>query len=329
MMHPRLPMLFALSESHDLGEKIGAHLGLALQEQLERAFEDGEYKISPGVSVRDRDVFVLQSLYGDARHSVHDKLTRLLFFIGALKDAAARTVTAVVPYLCYARKDMKTKPRDPVNTRYVAQLFEAVGTDRVITMDVHNLAAFQNAFRCRTEHLEARPLFVRHFAPLVENLEVAVISPDIGGIKRAEKFRQHLGLALQREAGSGFMEKHRSSGVVSGETLVGDVVGKVVIIIDDLISTGGTMLRTARACRRAGAAVVYAAATHGVFTGEAGQVFADPAISGLVVADTIPPFRLTAEAVRDKLTVLDGAGLIAEAIRRLQSGGSLVELLSP
>lgn len=327
-MHPQPPALFALSESHDLGAKISAKLGIPLQDHLERDFEDGEYKISAGTSVRDRDIFVIQSLYGDTHHSAHDKFIRLLFFIGALQDASARTVTAVVPFLCYARKDMKTKPRDPVNTRYVAQLFEAVGTDRVVTMDVHNLAAFQNAFRCRTDHLEARTLFVRHFAPLVEGRQVTVISPDTGGIKRAEKFRLHLGQVLHREAGAGFMEKHRSSGVVSGETLVGDVAGRVVIIIDDLISTGGTMLRTARACCRAGAAEVHAAATHGIFTGEADTLFADPAISGLVVVDTVPPFRITSTAVRDKLTVLDGAGLIAEAIRRIHSGGSLVELLS-
>jgi ribose-phosphate pyrophosphokinase len=327
-MHPQPPALFALSESQDLGARIGAHLGLTLQDLLERDFEDGEHKISAGTSVRNRDIFVIQSLYGDTHHSAHDKLIRLLFFIGALKDASARAVTAIVPFLCYARKDMKTKPRDPVNTRYVAQLFEAVGTDRVVTMDVHNLAAFQNAFRCRTDHLEARTLFVSHFAPLVEGRKVTVISPDTGGIKRAEKFRRHLGQVLHREAGAGFMEKHRSSGVVSGETLVGDVAGRVVIIIDDLISTGGTMLRTARACCRAGAVEVHAAATHGIFTGEADQVFADPAISGLAVVDTIPPFRITSAAVRDKLTVLDGAGLIAEAISRIHSGGSLVDLLS-
>jgi ribose-phosphate pyrophosphokinase len=195
-------------------------------------------------------------------------------------------------------------------------------------MDVHNLAAFQNAFRCRTEHLEARKLFVRHFAPLVEKEEVVVISPDTGGIKRAEKFRRDLSLALDREAGSGFMEKHRSGGVVSGEALVGDVAGKEVIIIDDLISTGGTMIRTARACRQAGAVKVHAAATHGIFTGEADKIFADPVIDRLVVVNTIPPFRIVTEATRAKLAVLDGAPLLAEAIRRIHAGGSVADLLT-
>jgi ribose-phosphate pyrophosphokinase len=326
-MNRKSPLLFALTESRELGARVGKDLGLPLQEHLENNFEDGEYKIRPLVNVRDQEVYIIQSLYADQRYSVHDKLVRLLFFIGALKDASARRATAVVPFLCYSRKDMKTKSRDPVNTRYVAQLFEAVGTDRVVTMDVHNLAAFQNAFRCRTDHLEARKLFVEYFTPLVKGEGVMVISPDTGGIKRAEKFRRDLSLALNREAGSGFMEKHRSGGVVSGERLVGEVDGKTVIIIDDLISTGGTMGRSARACREAGAARIYAAATHGIFTGDADRVFADPVIARLVVVDTIPPFRITSAAVRGKLTVLDGAALIAEAIGRIHTGGSLVDLL--
>ena len=112
------------------------------------------------MNVRGRDVYVIQSLYGDPKQSVNDKLVRLLFFLGALRDASAGHLTAIIPYLAYARKDRKSKVRDPVTTRYVATLFEAVGTDCVVTLDVHNLAAFQNAFRCRTEHLEAVALFV-------------------------------------------------------------------------------------------------------------------------------------------------------------------------
>lgn len=327
-MNSQSPMLFALDASRDYGAKVGTHLDAPLQDHIEREFEDGEHKIRPLVNVRGRDVFVIHSLYGDAQQSANDKLIRLLFFIGALKDASARQVTAIVPYICYSRKDMKTKPRDPVSTRYVAQVFEAVGTDRVVSMDVHNLAAFQNAFRCRTDHLEARKLFVQYFAPLVQDQEVVVVSPDTGGIKRAEKFRQDLSLALNREAASGFMEKHRSGGVVTGEALIGTVAGKIVIIIDDLISTGGTLARTAKACRAAGAAKIYTAATHGVFTGEANDTLADPAIDQLVITDTIPPFRITSEALRQKLTVLDGAALVAESIRRIHAGGSLIELLT-
>ncbi|MGJ0489982.1 ribose-phosphate diphosphokinase [Methylobacter sp.] len=319
--------LFALSESRPLGESIGAALGIPLSPHEERDFEDGEHKTRPLESVRGCDVFVIQSLYSEPGKSVNDKLCRLLFFIGALKDASARSVTAVLPYLGYARKDRKTKTRDPVTTRYVAQLLEAVGTDRVLTLDVHNLAAFQNAFRCPTDHLEAKELFVDYFAAHISNAEVVVVSPDVGGVKRAELFREALNQRLSRPAGSAFMEKQRSAGIVSGEALVGDVNGKAAIIIDDMISTGGTISRTAHACRRQGAQSVYAAASHGIFVGKADQVVADPALDSLVVTNTLPPFRLDPELARNRLTVLDVAPLLADAIRHIHTSGSIVEFL--
>jgi ribose-phosphate pyrophosphokinase len=319
--------LFALSESRPLGESIGAALGIPLSPHEERDFEDGEHKTRPLESVRGCDVFVIQSLYSEPGKSVNDKLCRLLFFIGALKDASARSVTAVLPYLGYARKDRKTKSRDPVTTRYVAQLLEAVGTDRVLTLDVHNLAAFQNAFRCPTDHLEAKELFVDYFAAHISNAEVVVVSPDVGGVKRAELFREALNQRLSRPAGSAFMEKQRSAGIVSGEALVGDVNGKAAIIIDDMISTGGTISRTAHACRRQGAQSVYAAASHGIFVGKADQVVADPSLDSLVVTNTLPPFRLDPELARNRLTVLDVAPLLADAIRHIHTSGSIVEFL--
>jgi ribose-phosphate pyrophosphokinase len=319
--------LFALSESRTLGEKIGAALNIPLTLHEERDFEDGEHKTRPLESVRGCDIFVIQPLYSEPGKSVNDKLCRLLFFIGALKDASARSVTAVLPYLGYARKDRKTKSRDPVTTRYVAQLLEAVGTDRVLTLDVHNLAAFQNAFRCPTDHLEAQELFVGHFAARLADDDVVVVSPDIGGVKRAELFREALSQRLSKPAGSAFMEKQRSAGVVSGEALVGDVKGKAAIIIDDMISTGGTILRTAHACRRQGAQSIHAAASHGIFVGKAGQVVADPALDSLAVTDTLPPFRLDPELVRSRLTVLNVAPLFAEAIRHIHISGSTVEFL--
>lgn len=326
-MHNDAPMLFALHASHSFGEDVARQLGISLNAHEEREFEDGEHKSRPLVSVRNKDVFVIQSLYGDAQQSVNDKLVRLLFFIGAVKDASAARVTAVVPYLAYARKDAKTQTRDPVTTRYMAQLFEAAGTDRVVTMDVHNLAAFQNAFRCRTDHLEATRLFVTHFASLLkEEPQITVVSPDIGGMKRAERFRQALGRVLNRELNVAFMEKARAKGVMRAGRLIGDVAG-TAIIIDDLISTGGTLLHAATACRESGATKVYAAATHGVFVGSANNQLSGTVLDGVVVTDTIPPFRLDPGLARDKLTVLSAAPLFAEAIRRIHTGGSLVELL--
>lgn len=319
--------LFSLNTSRDLGERVAEHLGVALSSHEEREFEDGEHKVRSLTNVRGQDVYVIQSLYGEPHASVNDKLCRLLFFIGALKDAAAKQVTALVPYLCYARKDRKTKSRDPVTTRYIAYLFEAMGCDRIVTLDVHNLAAFQNAFRCPTEHLEGKNLFVQHFAPLVQDEATVVVSPDFGGIKRAEAFRRALSEKLREDIPIAFTEKYRSSGVVSGEMIAGEIQGRTAIIIDDLISSGTTLARTANACRRQGAIKVYAAASHGVFAKESNQILATPDIDQIVITNTISPFRLTAGAVKDKLSILDTTPLFTETIRRLHSGGSIVELL--
>lgn len=321
--------LFALDASRPYGKAVAGSLGTALSAHEERGFEDGEHKARPLVTVRGRNVFVIQSLYGDGAQSVNDKLCRLLFFIGALRDASAGPITVVAPYLCYARKDRKTKFRDPVTTRYVACLFEAVGADRVVTLDVHNLAAFQNAFRCRTDHLEARMLFVDHFAPLLRDEEVIVLSPDEGGLKRANSFRHALGLALGRDLPMGFMEKRRSRGVVSGEALYAEVRGRTAVIVDDLISSGTTLRRAAEAALEGGAKTVQAAATHGLFMTGADEALGNTALSKVVVTDTVPPFRLDPVLAGKKLVVLETAPLVAEAIWRIHGGGSVTELLGP
>jgi len=325
-MSARPPVVFALNASRSFGEAVARELGVALAAHEEREFEDGEHKGRPLASVRGSDVYVIQSLYGDASASVDDKLCRLLFFLGALKDAAAERLTAVVPYLAYARKDRRTKSRDPVTTRYIAALLEAMGTDCVLTLDVHNLAAYQNAFRCRTEHLEAAPLFATQLAPRLQDAEVVVVSPDAGGIKRADAFRRRLASALDRPVAAAFAEKYRSSGVVTGDALVGDVAGKVAVIVDDLISAGNTVARAALACRERGASRVLAVAAHGVFAEPANTVLGSSEVEGIVVTDTVVPWRVTDPRLKSKLSVVSAAGLFAEAIRRLHSGGSIVEL---
>lgn len=327
MSRDRPLLIFALEGSRDLGADVARALGLELATHEERDFEDGEHKARPLDNVRGGDVFVIHSLYGDDRYSANDKLCRLLFFCGAVKDAGAASVTAVAPYLCYARKDRKTKARDPVTTRYVAAMTEAVGINRMITLEVHNLAAFQNAFRCTTEHLDARKPFVAHLRPSVDDGPLVVVSPDAGGAKRADAFRRTLAETLNRDVGSAFMEKYRSRGVISGESLVGEVEGSTAVILDDLIASGGTMLRTARKAREQGARRVFAVATHGLFVGDANQVMADDAFDEIVVTDSVPPFRLTAPAARAKLSIISVAPLMGETIRRIVEGGSLEDLL--
>ncbi len=319
--------LFALDASAEFGAGVAAALGVPLARHEEREFEDGEHKARPLDDVAGADIYVVHSLYGAPQHSANDKLCRLLFFIGALKDAGAARVTAVAPYLCYARKDRRTKPNDPVTTRYVAAMFESVGADCVVTLEVHNPAAFENAFRCRTVALTATPLFVDYVKKTLANDKLAVISPDAGGMKRAELLREALETALGRPVGKALAEKYRSAGVVSGDLFVGDVAGATALIVDDLISTGGTLLRTARSARKGGAKRVIALVTHGLFMPGSAEVIADAAIDQFVITDAVPPFRLDRPAQNKKLTILPAAALVAEAVKRLHEDRSLTDLL--
>jgi len=318
--------IFALEATGELGQAVATVLGQPLAAHEEREFEDGEHKSRPLDDVAGADVYVVQSTHGGPQQSANDKLCRLLFFIGALKDAGAARVTAVSPYLCYLRKDRRTKPNDPVTTRYVASLFEAVGTDCMVTLEVHNPAAFENAFRCRTVALSGTPLFVDYVKANLTNENLSVISPDAGGMKRAELLRETLEHALRRPLGKGLAEKHRSAGVVSGDLFAGDVIGSTALIVDDLISTGGTLLRTARSARTAGAKRVLAFVTHGLFMTGAAEVLVDPALDQVVISNAVPPFRLE-PAQSKKLVILPAAPLLAEAIRRLHEERSLTDLI--
>jgi ribose-phosphate pyrophosphokinase len=317
--------IFALENTADLGEAVATCLGLRLLRHEERSFEDGEHKVRPLDAVGGAHVYVVQSLHSGPRESANDKLCRLLFFIGAIKDAGAAKVTAVVPYLCYARKDRRTKPNDPVTTRYIASMFEAVGIDCIVTLEVHNPVAFENAFHCRTVTLTGTPLFVDYVRALKDEA-FSVVSPDPGGAKRAELFREALEASLGRPIGKAFADKHRSAGMVSGDLFIGDVAGTTALIIDDLISTGGTLLRAARAARKAGARRIVALVTHGLFMQGAAEVIADPTIDRLVVTDAVPPFRLPQGSATAKVDILPAAPLLAEAIRRMHKGEALSEL---
>ncbi len=307
--------LFALGEDRALGEAVAGALGIALSAHEERRFEDGEHKSRPLVDVAGCDVFVLHRLHGDAAESANDRLCRLLFFIATLKDAGAARVIAVAPYLCYARKDWRTKSRDPVTMRYLAQLFGAVGVDHVIGLEVHNPAAFDNAFRCPTTHLSAAPVLCRRILPLIGDAAIAVISPDLGGGKRADAFRATIQDLVMRPVAKGFVEKARSEGIVSGDLFAGDVSGRVVLIVDDIIATGTTIARAARLCRANGAEQVIAVATHGLFTQGATALTEEGAVDRIIVTDAVPLGPVRA-ALRERIIVAPIASLLADAIRR-------------
>ncbi|MEW5248617.1 ribose-phosphate diphosphokinase [Microbulbifer sp. 2201CG32-9] len=315
--------LFSLTEGAAFAHRVAVQLREPLVPHEERSFEDGEHKLRPLDDVEGADVYLIQSLHSGADSSVHDKLVKLLFFIATLRDAGATRVTAVIPYLCYGRKDRRTKARDPLSSRYLADLFQAVGTDCVITLDAHNLAAFENAFRCRTLHLQARSFFVDFTASQLASIQapLVVASPDIGGVKRAEAFRLALAERLRRPLGHAFVEKYRSNGQLTGGTLVGEVQGATVLIVDDLIAGGGTMIRAAEALGQAGASEVYAFASHGQFCDNALARLSALPLRGLVVTNSLPQSTQTSS-----LTVIDCAPLIAEAIGRLHRGGPAAEL---
>ncbi|AZT83856.1 ribose-phosphate pyrophosphokinase [Marinobacter sp. NP-4(2019)] len=319
--------LFCLDSGSDFASKVAAHLGVPLGAHEERDFEDGEHKIRPLETVRNRDVFVVQSLYSGDGSSINDKLVRLLFLLASLRDNGAARITAIVPYLCYSRKDRRTKSRDPVTTRYIAQLLEAVTIDTIVTMDVHNRAAFENAFRCPTVHLSAREAFIDFLLPELRDREITIASPDVGGIKRAELFRESLERRLERPVGSAFMEKHRSRGEVSGSAVVGDILNRTVLILDDLIAGGGTMQRAAEAFREKGADEVIAIATHGVFTRDAEDKLASPALSRVILGNTVVP-ALPSRLLKTKVALVDITAGIADTIAALHQGRDVTDLES-
>ena len=320
-------LIFAPGASAEFGRRVAAAAGTALSPMEEREFEGGEHKTRPLVTVRGADVFVVQSLSGDDAGSANDRLCRLLFFIAGVKDCGAARVTACVPFLAYGRKDRRTKERDPVTLRYVAQLFEAVGTSHVIALDAHNLAAFENAFRCPVDHLEAAPLMADHLAARVGDAPVSIVSPDIGGAKRAQRLQELLAARLGRDVGFAIIDKRRSSGVVSGgDLVVGPVEGRHAVLVDDLIAAGTTLMRAVQACRKAGATQVDAFATHGVLLPEARQLLGPDGPDRLVVTDSILPTRLGDEPRSGRLVVLEASALFGEAIRRIGRGESVVAL---
>lgn len=310
-------LIFSLDGGTDLARALSTRLAQPLADFEDRAFEDGEHKWRPLCDPRAQQVFVLASLHGRPDASPHDALCRLLMFIGTLRDHGAARITALVPYLAYARKDRRTQPFDPLALRYVAQMFEAVGTDELVVLEAHNPAALQNAFRVPTQLLEAHQAFQTVARAIVDQGPCAVASPDPGGVKRAQLWREALEADLAQGLGFAMVDKRRRAGRVTSQHLVaGDVQGCTVLLLDDLIASGETMVRAATALRLAGARDVVAFAAHGLFTGDASRVLGDPAISRVVVTNSVPSFRVPADsALASKLTIVSTAALFSSIIR--------------
>jgi ribose-phosphate pyrophosphokinase len=305
--------------------EIADYLDVKLAEHVEKSFVDKELYIRADENVRACDCYIIQSLFSDSKESVNDKFTKLLIFIRSLKDASATRVTAVFPYLAYLRQDRKTESRAPVTTKYLAQILEAVGCDRILAMDVHNLSAFQCAFRIPTDTLEAKNLFVDYVAEQLktETKEIVVLNPDAGGVGRSDRFAKALCIRLKKDVPVVYLNKIREDGHVKGNRIVGDIKDKLVLAIDDMISSGSTLAKCYEATMAAGGELWGVCVTHGLFVDNAVANLAK--LNRIIVTDTIgpPPADL-----KSKLTIISTSKIFAKAIRRIHDeGGSISDLL--
>ncbi|GGA52320.1 ribose-phosphate pyrophosphokinase [Kroppenstedtia guangzhouensis] len=304
--------VFSCNSNPELAREIAEHVGVPLGNAVVGSFSDGEIHVRLDESVRGSDVYVIQSTC----HPVNQNLMELLVMVDALKRASARTINVVIPYYGYARQDRKTRARDPITAKLVANLIETAGADRMITMDLH-ATQIQGFFDIPVDHLLGVPILGEYF--IQKKLDdPVVVSPDHGGVIRARKLAERL------ESPIAIIDKRRPEpNVAEVMNIVGDVKGKRCIIIDDIIDTAGTITLAANALLDYGAKEVYACCTHPVFSGPAIQRIRDSKITEMVVANTIP---LTEEKQLDKISVLSVASLIGEAIIRVHEELSVSKL---
>ena len=298
--------IFSGNSNPELAKAICAKLGLPLGSSETKTFSDGESSVSIYETVRGSDVFVIQSTC----MPVNDNLMDLLIMIDALKRASAGRITAVIPYFGYARQDRKTKPRDPISAKLVANLITRAGADRVLTMDLH-ANQIQGFFDIPVDNLLGAPLFVDYFHEKFADVhdETIIVSPDVGSVARVRAFAQKMD--MPRAIVDKRRQKANSSEVMN---IIGDVRDKHVILLDDMVDTGGSLCNAAKALMDKGAKEVYACATHGVLSGPAIERIKESPIKELVLLDTI---EIPEEKRIDKITVLSTAHVFAEAIERI------------
>ena len=311
------PCVLAGSSNVALAQAVATRLGSSLLDRRIEQFPDGEMYVRLGTSVRGRDAFIIQPTCAP----VNDNLFELLLLIDALRRASAARLTAIVPYYGYARQDRKFTGREPITAKLVANLLAAAGATRLVAIDLHS-PAIQGFFDIGMDHLTAIPLLCEYLQPRIPTQSV-IVSPDTGGVKRADVFARMLNLPIA------ILHKRRASArQVDIAAVIGDIRDKSPIIVDDIIATGGTIRKAVDTLVGAGARPdVRIVATHGVFAGDALELLDHPAITEIVVTDTIP-IPAQARAALPALRVVSVADLLANAIRRLHSGLSLSELFA-
>ena len=299
-------LIFAGTKSRYLAEKICANLGCPLGNLVVTRFSDGEFAVSYEESIRGRDVFLVQSTFPNS-----DNLMELLLMIDAAKRASARQIIAVIPYFGWARQDRKDKPRVSIGAKLVADLLSAAGIDRLITMDLH-ADQIQGFFNVPVDHLYASGIILPYLQSLkIENLAIA--SPDVGGSKRANSYAKYLGCPLV------LCNKTRArANVVASMQIIGDVKGKNVVLVDDMVDTAGTITKAADIMKEAGALSVRACATHCVMSGPASERVEESSLDEIVFTDSIPYTNRCS-----KVKQLTCADMFAETIRRVVENQSI------
>ena len=303
--------IIAGNSNMELAQKIADYIGVKVADCQVTTFSDGEISVNINETVRGCDVFVVQS----TNNPVNENLMELLIMIDALRRASAGRITAVIPYYGYARQDRKAKARDPITAKLVANLITAAGADRVLTMDLH-AAQIQGYFDIPLDHRLGGSLLANYFNE--KNIEdLVVVSPDLGSVTRSRKFANQ----LEGEVPLAIIDKRRpKANVCEVMNLIGDVKGKNVIMLDDMIDTAGTITNAANALKEFGAKNIYACCTHAVLSGPAIERIENSAISELIVLDTI---RLPKEKELDKIKVLTVAEMFGEAIKKIFSNESV------
>lgn len=312
--HGKDVKIFSCNSNHQLAEKIAANLGMKLGDSNVGMFSDGEIAININEMVRGSDVFVIQS----TSNPVNNNLMELLIMIDALKRASASRITAVMPYFGYARQDRKSKARDPISAKLVADLLTTAGADRVLTMDLH-AAQIQGFFNIPVDHLKGGRLLSEYYMekfPVRD--DVVVVSPDLGSVTRARDFAAKLDVPIA------IIDKRRPKPNVSEVmNIIGDIKDKTCILLDDMIDTAGTIVNGAHALAERGAKEVYACCTHGVLSGPAMERIDKSPIKELLTLDTIV---IPEERKIPKIKTISVATLFAEAIKRIYNDTSLSEL---
>ncbi|MGX5697369.1 ribose-phosphate diphosphokinase [Agromyces soli] len=304
----------------ELAAQVAAVLGTELAPTEHRTFASGEIYTRFEVSIRGCDVFVVQS-FGPP---VNEWLMELLIMLDALKRASAKRITVVAPYFPYSRQDKKGRGREPISARLVADLLKTAGADRVMSVDLH-AAQIQGFFDGPVDHLFAKPVLLRHFEETLsadDRSKLTVVSPDMGRVRVADTWADDLGAPLA------IIHKRRDPKVANQVTvheIVGNVAGRVCLLVDDMIDTGGTIVKAAQALKANGAEKVIVAATHPIFSDPATERLQDSAIDHVVVTDTIP---LPAEKRWPQLTVLPIAPLLGRAIREVFEDGSVTSMFN-